>query len=118
MKLHHNLPHTRPYLAITLAIALASPAMAASAADGVWNGKTFTVTANGASVRHKYIQSATLNGKPLTKAWLDHSDIVNGGSLVLEMGSRPNKECGTDPSAEPISFSTVRSRAASSAVGK
>jgi len=40
MKLHHNLPHTRPYLAITLAIALASPAMAASAADGVWNGKT------------------------------------------------------------------------------
>ncbi|MGN6479638.1 glycoside hydrolase family 2 protein [Luteibacter sp.] len=40
MKLHHNLPRTRPYLAIALAIALASPAMAARAADGVWNGKT------------------------------------------------------------------------------
>jgi hypothetical protein len=40
MKFHHDLPHTRPYLAIALAIALASPAMAASAADGVWNGKT------------------------------------------------------------------------------
>ncbi|UPG91744.1 hypothetical protein L2Y96_08255 [Luteibacter aegosomaticola] len=35
-----KLPRSRPYLAITLAIALAAPAMAVSAADGVWNGKT------------------------------------------------------------------------------
>jgi len=72
------------------------------------NGKTFTISATGASVRHKYIQSATLNGKPLTKAWLTHADIVDGGTLVLQMGSRPNKEWGSDPEAEPISFSRVK----------
>ncbi len=82
---------------------------------GLPNGKTFTITANGASARHKYIQSAVLNGKPLTKAWLTHADIVNGGSLVLEMGSRPNKEWGADPAAEPISFSRVKAEATGAA---
>ncbi len=74
------------------------------------NGKTFTITANGVSAQNKYIQSATLNGKPLNHAWLDHADIVNGGTLVFEMGPTPNKKWGTDPSAEPISFSLIRSR--------
>ncbi len=75
------------------------------------NGKTFTITANGVSAQNKYIQSATLNGKPLNHAWLDHAEIVNGGTLVFEMGPTPNKTWGTDPSAEPISFSLIRSRA-------
>ncbi|MEK6399047.1 MAG: glycoside hydrolase domain-containing protein [Terriglobus sp.] len=38
-----------------------------------------------------YIQSATLNGKPLNTFWIKHSDVTNGGELTFNMGSQPNK---------------------------
>lgn len=72
------------------------------------NGKFFTITANGVSAKNKYIQSAMLNGKPLNKPWLGHSDIVNGGSLVFEMGPRPNKAWGSTPGSEPPSLSAEK----------
>ena len=31
-----------------------------------------------------YIQSAKLHGKPLTRAWIYHSEIVAGGKLEFE----------------------------------
>ncbi|NOX46992.1 MAG: glycoside hydrolase family 92 protein [Chlorobi bacterium] len=52
------------------------------------NGKTFTIKANHVSPENIYIQSATLNGKPYSKSFLDHGDIINGGELVFEMGFR------------------------------
>lgn len=55
------------------------------------NGKTFTLIANGSSKRHKYIQSAKMNGKKLDALWFSHHDLVNGGTLVLEMGEMPVK---------------------------
>ena len=58
------------------------------------NGKTFTVEAPGASEDNKYIQSATLNGQPLDKPFISHEDVMKGGTLVLRMGSQPNKEWG------------------------
>lgn len=61
------------------------------AAISLENGKQFTIIAEGASSGKKYIQSATLNGKPHNKAFFDHSDLANGGELVLVMGDRPNK---------------------------
>lgn len=60
------------------------------------NGKKFTIIASNASARNKYIQSATMNGKPLNVPWFSHSDIVNGGTLVLNMGPLPNKSWGTE----------------------
>ena len=35
-----------------------------------------------------YIQNATLNGQPYTKNWITHEFFVNGGELVLNVGSR------------------------------
>ncbi|MBO9635626.1 MAG: glycoside hydrolase family 92 protein, partial [Chitinophagaceae bacterium] len=55
------------------------------------NGKQFTVRANQCSVVNKYIQKATLNGKPLHTLWFTHQDLMNGGTLELEMGPKPNK---------------------------
>jgi predicted alpha-1,2-mannosidase len=55
------------------------------------NGKEFTLTAKNSSRTNKYIQSATLNGKILTSPWFSHSDLINGGKLVLEMGETPGK---------------------------
>jgi putative alpha-1,2-mannosidase len=53
-------------------------------------GKVFTITDRNVSAANKYIQSATMNGKPLNKPWFEHSDTVKGGTLVLKMGPRPN----------------------------
>ena len=60
------------------------------------NGKVFTVIATNASWSNKYIQSAKLNGQPLNRTWFMHDDLVNGGTLELEMGDRPNKNWGLE----------------------
>ncbi len=67
------------------------------------NGKTFTIKANGRSVENYYIQSATLNGKDHTKSYIKHSDIVNGGELIFEMASTPNKNWGSAKNDRPYS---------------
>jgi predicted alpha-1,2-mannosidase len=68
------------------------------------NGKLFTILANHVSSRNKYIQSAQLNGKPLNRPWFQHSAIAEGGSLVLEMGDRPNTEWGSRQEDAPPSM--------------
>jgi predicted alpha-1,2-mannosidase len=52
-------------------------------------GKTFTVTARDNSPANVYIQSATLNGKPLLRNWITHEELTAGGELVLQMGGQP-----------------------------
>lgn len=69
------------------------------------NGKTFTITADNASIQNKYIRSATLNGKPLDKPWFTQKDIDEGGTLVLHMGPRPNREWGSAVGDAPPSMS-------------
>ncbi|MGD1101363.1 MAG: GH92 family glycosyl hydrolase, partial [Terriglobia bacterium] len=69
------------------------------------NGKVFTIAAKNVSAQNKYIQSAALNGKPLNRPWFTHSDIANGGALVLQMGPRPNTAWGSSPDAAPPSMS-------------
>ena len=56
---------------------------------------TFTITAPGASVLGKYVQSSRLNGAPLDHAWFWHSAIRPGGELELRMGVTPNTSWGT-----------------------
>ena len=57
-------------------------------------GKTFEIVAKGASEDNQYIQSATLNGEPLTRPFLSHDEVVKGGKLVFVMGDQPNKNWG------------------------
>lgn len=60
------------------------------------NGKYFTIIAENASQTNKYIQSATFNGQTLNRAWFTHEELMNEGVLILTMGSRPNKNWGTE----------------------
>jgi predicted alpha-1,2-mannosidase len=62
------------------------------------NGRQFTLTAHNCSVVNKYIQRATMNGKELKSPWFTHEQLMNGGSLVLEMGPKPNKAWGVETS--------------------
>lgn len=60
-------------------------------------GKQFTIIARNNSTANRYIQRATLNGMPYNKTYIDHADIINGGTLVLEMGDKPDKQWGIAP---------------------
>lgn len=67
------------------------------------NGKVFTVIAHEVSQENKYIQSAKLNGAQYTKTWFTHEDVINGGTLELFMGNRPNKKWGVGEGMNPPS---------------
>lgn len=60
-------------------------------------GTSFTIRTKGGGGPNIYIQRATLNGRPYTKNYLDHTDIVKGGILEVEMGPVPNREWGSLP---------------------
>ncbi len=69
-------------------------------------GKTFRVVATDNSEKNKYIQSATLNGKPYTKNFITHADVVAGGVLQFKMGSKPGKSWGTRAGDVPSSMTS------------
>ena len=52
-------------------------------------GGEFTIEAPGASDDNIYVQSAELNGKPLTRAWFRVGEVSAGGRLILKMGTDP-----------------------------
>jgi len=56
----------------------------------------FKVVAKNQSPDNRYIRSASLNGRPLTRPFLRHADIVKGGTLVFEMGPEPNQAWGAE----------------------
>jgi len=58
--------------------------------DAKSSGKKLEIVAKNASERNRYIQSATLNGKPLPRPFMKHGDLAKGASLVFVMGDKPN----------------------------
>ena len=87
---------------------MATVAKISSSSITMGNGKVLTIKANHVSAQNKYIQSATLNGKPWDKPWFAHADIAGGGELVLEMGSHPNLAWGSRPEDAPPSMTPVQ----------
>lgn len=76
--------------------ALASPSFR-EAVLALENGKTFRLLAPEASAENIYIQRVTLNGKPYTKNYIAHEDILRGGTMEFEMGPEPNPDWGNKP---------------------
>jgi predicted alpha-1,2-mannosidase len=52
-------------------------------------GRAFTIEAPATSDANRYVRAATLNGRPLQRAWLTHSEVARGGVLRLDMGPAP-----------------------------
>ncbi len=67
-------------------------------------GKKLEITAKRPSASDQYTQTVTLNGKPHAKTWFHHADIVNGGTIVFELASVPNKSFGSAVGASPPSL--------------
>ncbi len=57
-------------------------------------GKTFTVQTINNNKENIYIQSIMLNGKPYTKSFITHQDLLKGGTMVVTMGNKPNVDFG------------------------
>jgi predicted alpha-1,2-mannosidase len=68
------------------------------------NGKRFTVAADALADDHPYVQSVTLNGRPLDRAWIGHDEIMKGGELRFVMGAEPNTTWATGAEARPYSM--------------
>ena len=66
-----------------------------------YQGHTFTVVAENNSADNIYIQSATLNGKPLTRPWITRDEVTSGGELSFVMGSQPNPQWGSAAADRP-----------------
>ncbi|MBI3766374.1 MAG: glycoside hydrolase family 92 protein, partial [Ignavibacteriales bacterium] len=50
---------------------------------------SFVISATNNSQQNRFIQSAKLNGGPYTKSFLTYAQLVEGGLLEFDMGSRP-----------------------------
>jgi predicted alpha-1,2-mannosidase len=68
-----------------------------------YSGKEFVIETRHNAPDNPYIQSARLNGCPLSRAWIPHSEVAAGGKLEFEMGPKPNPEWGarTDDAPPP-----------------
>ena len=67
------------------------------------NGKDFVIEANNASSENIYIQNTTLNGSEYEKTFINHGDLLAGGTLTFEMANTPNKNWATSKESRPSS---------------
>ncbi len=55
----------------------------------VGKGKIFILTAMNLTTKNIFIKSAVLNGKKLNRSWFTHAELINGGTLELNMTDIP-----------------------------
>ena len=67
--------------------------------------KQLVTNAPGASAGKNYIQSLKVNGQQTDRNFLNHFDLMKGGTLDFEMGNQPNKLWGIALDARPYSLS-------------
>ena len=70
------------------------------------NGRTLAIEAPGNAPDAPYIRQATINGRPLTRNWIVHDEVMRGGTLSFDMATTPNLARGTEKEAAPFSMST------------
>ncbi|MBC3542400.1 GH92 family glycosyl hydrolase [Rufibacter sediminis] len=71
----------------------------------VEKNKVFEISAENNSAQNIYVQQVFLDGKPLTRSYITHAELMQGGTLKFVMGPQPNKTWGTSPQAYPPSMS-------------
>ena len=55
------------------------------------NGNTFTIEVVGQGDKNVYVRKMLLNGQPLNRWFLNHSEIMKGGKITFQMGEKPKK---------------------------
>lgn len=65
-----------------------------------------TIDARNGGKDNVYVQKLMFNGKNHDKNWVGHHALLQGGSLVFDMGVVPNKKRGVDNSSVPYSMTS------------
>lgn len=65
--------------------------------------KRLIVEAPGNTAATPYIRSVTFNGRPWTKNWIAHADVMKGGTLTFTMSADPVKSFGQAKANRPPS---------------
>jgi predicted alpha-1,2-mannosidase len=74
------------------------------------NGRAFTVVTDGLSDANPYVGKVLLNGKPLSRSFLRHEEILQGGELRFVMQATPNKEWATRRDDRPFTMTPYGAR--------
>ncbi|RYZ21857.1 MAG: glycoside hydrolase family 92 protein [Chitinophagaceae bacterium] len=72
------------------------------------NGKELRISAAQPQYNSRYVQRLDFNGKEWKKNWLDHFDLLKGGTLRFTMSDAPNRQRGTAPEAAPYSMTPIK----------
>jgi predicted alpha-1,2-mannosidase len=70
------------------------------------NGNQFVIEAPENNSQNFYVESVELNGNGISRNWISHDEIIQGGKLSFEMDNKPNRKRGVDDEDQPFSLST------------
>lgn len=68
------------------------------------NGKTIKIEAPDNNKQTRYVNDVKVNGKSVSRTWLEHDELTKGATIKFQMSSKPNKKRGTDEKDAPYSF--------------
>ena len=68
------------------------------------NGKTIQIEAPNNNKQTRYVKDVKVNGKSVSRTWLEHDELTKGATIKFQMSSKPNTKRGTDEKDAPYSF--------------
>ncbi|MDY3288026.1 MAG: GH92 family glycosyl hydrolase [Bacteroidaceae bacterium] len=68
------------------------------------NGKTIQIEAPDNNKQTRYVNDVKVNGKSVSRTWLEHDELTKGATIKFQMSSKPNKKRGTNEKDAPYSF--------------
>ena len=68
------------------------------------NGKKFVISAPDNNVQNIYADEIELNGNKISRNWISHGEILEGGKLLFKLNDKPNKKRGTERNDAPYSL--------------
>ncbi|HET9512149.1 MAG TPA: glycoside hydrolase family 92 protein, partial [Sphingomonas sp.] len=69
----------------------------------VGTGKRLVIEAPGNRPDTPYVTAVEWNGRPWTKSWISHTELIRGGRLRFTMSATPNRDFGRAPVDRPPS---------------
>lgn len=63
-----------------------------------------TLTIEARNVSQPFIGSMTIDGRSCDRNYLEHAELIKGGTIVFQMQASPNRQRGTSEEALPYSF--------------
>jgi putative alpha-1,2-mannosidase len=75
------------------------------------NGPVLRIGASEAGATSPFVEALRVDGEPWTRPWLTESFVTDGGELLFDLSSMPNRSWGTAPEDTPpsVTLTTMQS---------